>query len=1321
MKKFLIIIAILALIVAGAAFLLPDSHQHEVSAEWESDANGHWQVCVDESCAEKLNENSHNFGDGQVTTPATEEAEGIMTYTCKTCGYEKTEAIAKLEHKHTYDSEWSSDEINHWHASTCGHEDKDKAPHIFDDGYVEKPATESEEGIMIYTCIECGYYYDEVIGTTGHTHEYSDEWTSDENYHWHAATCGHNLKKNNGQHEFGKGEITKQPTEDEEGITSYFCKTCGYEKQESIDKLPHNHRFAEEWSKNENYHWYASLCGHDDTIVNYLHKWDDGKVTTAPTETADGVNTFTCTDCGQTKTQAIPALNHQHTFADEYSYDAEYHWYAPTCAHEDAFTKVAHKYDANGDCVCGAHGVCNVCGGCLIDSCTEHTDKCAFRDMSKVVTFAPQATYLGAPEGPDGKAPDTSGAYIYDTSITAQHVVLSNGAYAALVTLPNGTKAHSGISFWNNSNYETTGPAGYNCAIPQYGNVPKIVRMHFTNTGSSEITFKYSAIDYYYDKGAVTLTLAVGESKTVLMTVTHDNNTVGLNHQIVFTEDAKANASLAIWGEFLAEGNDKDLSIYRAANKTTYYVGEKFTADGLVLKGSSSTIANRVDSWSRVYISKNYVTNFDGHVFTAADAGTKTVTITFGGKTATYLITVIDHASAQCETCGKCANQLCEFEGCETRCEGHFDPNSMTVMSFNLGTNGVQNQYNKPNLLNKLLAEMPDILGTQEENSLWTAAIKDTLGKFGYKNIIMYRDGMVTSDLGNEGAGIWYNSLRFTLDDWGYFWMSDTPNTSSIWSKYGAQYKRVTTWAKLTDKASGKTFVYYNTHIGYESDALWINSAEMIMERMHAHYNEGYPVIITGDFNFALNTDGAMPAYERFMKGLNDSHYEATVKNYEIGKENTFSGYGQYQGAGNENISDVGNRSHVLPIDYILYSSEFIANTYTILREELPDGVTAPDRKYFSSDHFAIKTVFNFADNWGKHNCWEPCDKCGKCLDLDCELCEDKCPGHHVCDTLCPDCGLCANLDGECRAEQHCPAYVITLVGATFESGKNTMVGCKVSETVVLASGKTFEGFIDAGKNYYTLDTVKDIVLTGNLKLTALYQEDMLAYAASDTTSAKYVVDGISGVHKLENGVYMTTVTFAKGVTAGNFFAGRGALDSGSMPLNWCAPANGKNVGIIYIYSHAENPVKIQYMVENYGAQNEELIVTLAPGLNRIVLTFGIGATNTNFYSSDHRLILMEDAAEDIVLDTYGYIVADGFVSDVKLASAPTKLTYKVGETFSVDGMKITANVHGQSSYITNATVDYEGRVFTADDIGTHTVTVSYRGVTMTFRIEVSE
>ena len=37
------------------------------------------------------------------------------------------------------------------------------------------------------------------------------------------------------------------------------------------------------------------------------HNWDSGKVETEPTETKKGVRKFTCTDCGKTKTEDIPA------------------------------------------------------------------------------------------------------------------------------------------------------------------------------------------------------------------------------------------------------------------------------------------------------------------------------------------------------------------------------------------------------------------------------------------------------------------------------------------------------------------------------------------------------------------------------------------------------------------------------------------------------------------------------------------------------------------------------------------------------------------------------------------------------------------------------------------------------------------------------------------------------------------------------------------------------------------------------------------------------------------------------------------------------
>ena len=43
------------------------------------------------------------------------------------------------------------------------------------------------------------------------------------------------------------------------------------------------------------------------------HTWDNGTVTTEPTETTPGVRTFTCAVCSQTKTEVIPATG-EHTF-----------------------------------------------------------------------------------------------------------------------------------------------------------------------------------------------------------------------------------------------------------------------------------------------------------------------------------------------------------------------------------------------------------------------------------------------------------------------------------------------------------------------------------------------------------------------------------------------------------------------------------------------------------------------------------------------------------------------------------------------------------------------------------------------------------------------------------------------------------------------------------------------------------------------------------------------------------------------------------------------------------------------------------------------
>ena len=66
------------------------------------------------------------------------------------------------------------------------------------------------------------------------------------------------------------------------------------------------------------------------------HVWDNGKVTKEPTETETGIRTYTCTLCGETKTETIPKLTHEHSYKDVVT--------APTCTEKGYTTHT---------CACG--------------------------------------------------------------------------------------------------------------------------------------------------------------------------------------------------------------------------------------------------------------------------------------------------------------------------------------------------------------------------------------------------------------------------------------------------------------------------------------------------------------------------------------------------------------------------------------------------------------------------------------------------------------------------------------------------------------------------------------------------------------------------------------------------------------------------------------------------------------------------------------------------------------------------------------------------------------------------------------------------------
>ena len=133
---------------------------------------------------------------------------------------------------------------------------------------------------------------------------------------------------------------------------------CGKKDGDKDKDQTHTHTYATEWSKDETNHWHAATCEHTSEKKDVTaHTWNDGEITTPATEEADGVKTFTCTVCKQTKTEAIPALGHEHTYSTEWSKNETEHWHAATCEHTSEKKDVAaHVYDDDND------ASCNVCG-----------------------------------------------------------------------------------------------------------------------------------------------------------------------------------------------------------------------------------------------------------------------------------------------------------------------------------------------------------------------------------------------------------------------------------------------------------------------------------------------------------------------------------------------------------------------------------------------------------------------------------------------------------------------------------------------------------------------------------------------------------------------------------------------------------------------------------------------------------------------------------------------------------------------------------------------------------------------------------------------
>ena len=225
---------------------------------------------------------------------------------------------------HIWGDTYEKDENQHWKVCTkCGTE-SEKSNHTWNDGEETTPPTETTEGVKTYKCTVCNAEKTEKIDKLSHTHTYSDDWTSDENGHWHAATCGHDVKSGEAEHDFGEPTVTPS-TCTQHGSEEYICRTCGYKKTVTLDLAEHS--FDGEWQKDENNHWkVCTVCSTEKSEVT-AHSWNDGEITKQPTENEAGVRLYTCTVCKATKTEPIAPLDHTHDWSSEWSKDDTYHWH----------------------------------------------------------------------------------------------------------------------------------------------------------------------------------------------------------------------------------------------------------------------------------------------------------------------------------------------------------------------------------------------------------------------------------------------------------------------------------------------------------------------------------------------------------------------------------------------------------------------------------------------------------------------------------------------------------------------------------------------------------------------------------------------------------------------------------------------------------------------------------------------------------------------------------------------------------------------------------------------------------------------------------
>lgn len=196
------------------------------------------------------------------------------------------------------------DENRHKRSCSCGCTNEVLEDHVWDTGVVTTAPTHTATGTKTYTCTVCKATKTEEIPASTDVHFYGEWEKCDATRHKRVCTDPSCDATEYEDHAWNEGVITTEPTHTVEGVKTYTCTVCGETKTEPVDKTP-MHSMGD-WEKhNETQHKRSCACGE----TKYAdHTWDDGKITKAATSDAAGEKTYTCTVCGETRTEIVEKL-----------------------------------------------------------------------------------------------------------------------------------------------------------------------------------------------------------------------------------------------------------------------------------------------------------------------------------------------------------------------------------------------------------------------------------------------------------------------------------------------------------------------------------------------------------------------------------------------------------------------------------------------------------------------------------------------------------------------------------------------------------------------------------------------------------------------------------------------------------------------------------------------------------------------------------------------------------------------------------------------------------------------------------------------------